>query len=70
MGEARRTRQLPVDFGRGSTFVETLDNEDIEDAAVRFLHSINYDGVVEIEFKFDDRERCFKLLDVNPRFLS
>jgi predicted ATP-grasp superfamily ATP-dependent carboligase len=65
---ARRTRQLPVDFGRGSTFVETLDNEDIEDAAVRFLRSINYDGVVEIEFKFDDRERCFKLLDVNPRF--
>src|SRR6185437_15045076 len=37
---ARRTRQLPVDFGRGSTFVETLDNEDIEDAAVRFLRSI------------------------------
>ncbi len=65
---ARRTRQLPVDFGRGSTFVETLENPEIEDAATRFLRSINYSGVVEIEFKFDERERCFKLLDVNPRF--
>jgi D-aspartate ligase len=65
---ARRTRQLPVDFGRGSTFVETLENPEIEDAATRFLRSINYSGVVEIEFKFDGRERCFKLLDVNPRF--
>lgn len=65
---ARRTRQLPVDFGRGSTFVETLENRDIEDAANRFLQSINYNGVVEIEFKFDDRQRCYKLLDVNPRF--
>ncbi len=65
---ARRTRQLPVDFGRGSTFVETLENREIEDAATRFLRSIKYDGVVEIEFKFDDRERCYKLLDVNPRF--
>jgi predicted ATP-grasp superfamily ATP-dependent carboligase len=65
---ARRTRQLPVDFGRGSTFVETLNNKEIEDAATKFLRSISYSGVVEIEFKFDERERCYKLLDVNPRF--
>ena len=35
---ARRTRQYPVDFGRSSTFVETVDQYQIEDAGRRQLH--------------------------------
>jgi D-aspartate ligase len=64
---ARRTRQYPVDFGYTSTFVETLDRPEVEDAAVRFLESINYSGLVEVEFKYDRRDQRYKLLDVNPR---
>ncbi len=64
---ARRTRQYPVDFGYTSTFVETLDRPEVEDAAVRFLESINYSGLVEVEFKYDRRDKRYKLLDVNPR---
>lgn len=65
---ARRARQYPVDFGRSSTFVETVEQEQVETLACRFLQSLNYTGVVEIEFKYDRRDRRYKLLDVNGRF--
>jgi predicted ATP-grasp superfamily ATP-dependent carboligase len=64
---ARRTRQYPIDFGYTSTFVETIDRPDVEDAACRFLDSLGYDGLVEVEFKHDARDGALKLLDVNAR---
>jgi predicted ATP-grasp superfamily ATP-dependent carboligase len=64
---ARRTRQYPLDFGYTSTFVETVDAPDIEEAACRFLRSIGYSGLVEVEFKRDPRDGRAKILDVNPR---
>ena len=65
---ARRTRQYPIDFGRSSTFVETVEQEQVEALACRFLKSLDYTGVAEIEFKYDRRDRRYKLLDVNGRF--
>src|ERR1043166_7088560 len=64
---ARRSRQYPIDFGYTSTFVETIARADVEHAACRFLDSIGYDGLVEVEFKYDARDRRMKLLDVNAR---
>jgi D-aspartate ligase len=64
---ARRTRQYPTDFGRTSTFVETIQNEEVEAAASKFLASLDYTGIAEIEFKFDARDRRYKILDVNAR---
>jgi D-aspartate ligase len=64
---ARRTRQYPIDFGASSTFVETVEHAAIEEAAGRFLVSLHFSGLVEVEFKFDGRDRRYKLLDVNPR---
>jgi predicted ATP-grasp superfamily ATP-dependent carboligase len=65
---ARRTRQHPIDFGRSSTFVETVEQDQVEELAGRFLKSLNYTGVVEVEFKHDRRDGQYKLLDVNGRF--
>lgn len=64
---ARRTRQFPVDFSYTSTFVETVDEPKVTEAAETFLHSIGHHGLVEIEFKRDPRSGELKLLDVNPR---
>jgi D-aspartate ligase len=64
---ARRTRQYPVDFGYTSTFVETIEQPEVETAACRFLQSLAYHGLVEVEFKYDARDRRYKLLDVNAR---
>jgi D-aspartate ligase len=64
---ARRSRQYPIDFGYTSTFVEAIERRDVEDLACRFLDSIGYDGMVEVEFKYDARDNRCKLLDVNAR---
>ena len=65
---ARRTRQHPIDFGRSSTFVETVEAPQVEELAARFLKSVAYTGVAEVEFKHDARDGQYKLLDVNGRF--
>ena len=64
---ARRLRQYPIEFGYTSTFVETIENAEVGAAAVRFLRSIDYSGLVEIEFKYDSRTKTYMLLDVNVR---
>ena len=63
----RRRRQHPHEFGRASTFVETIDMPQIESLSEKFLRAINYYGLVEVEFKQDTRDGEFKLLDVNAR---
>src|SRR5207302_4833666 len=62
---ARRTRQYPIDFGYTSTFVETVHRPEVEDAACRFLRSLDFTGLVEVEFKYDARDGRYKILDVN-----
>jgi len=64
---AQRRRQYPVDFGNASTFVETTEQPVVEAAGRRFLESIGFDGLAEVEFKFDPRDGKYKILDVNPR---
>jgi len=64
---ARRTRQWPMDFGRASTYVETIEAPDVERNATRLLDALRFDGIVEIEFKRDARDGRLKLLDINAR---
>ncbi len=64
---AQRTRQYPMDFGRASTFVETISDEEVERKSRRLIRAMNYTGLVEVEFKRDPRDNQLKLLDVNPR---
>jgi D-aspartate ligase len=64
---ARRTRQYPMDFGRASTYVETVDQPEIEAIAQRLLARIAYTGLVEVEFKHDPRDGRFLLLDISAR---
>ncbi len=64
---ARRRRQHPHEFGRASTYVETIDLPELERLSERFLRHINYYGLVEMEYKLDPRDGQYKLLDVNAR---
>ena len=64
---ARRTRQYPVEFGRSSSFVETCHEPRIDEPARRLLTAMRYTGLVEVEFKYDQKDGRYKLLDVNPR---
>lgn len=64
---SRRSRQHPHEFGRASTFVETIDMPALESLSERFLRGTSYYGLVEVEYKLDPRDGQFKLLDVNAR---
>lgn len=64
---AQRRRQYPVEFGNASSFVETIDQPEVEAAGKKFFESIGFDGIGELEFKFDSRDGKYKLLDFNPR---
>jgi D-aspartate ligase len=64
---ARRTRQYPADFGRASTFVETVTCPEVVEPSVRLLREIRFTGLIEVEYKRDPRDGEMKLLDVNPR---
>lgn len=63
----RRSRQHPPEFGRASTFVETIELPLLEELSERFLRKINYYGLVEVEYKLDPRDGQYRLLDVNSR---
>jgi D-aspartate ligase len=63
----RRSRQHPPEFGRASTFVETVELPVLEEMSERFLRTINYYGLVEMEYKLDPRDGQYRLLDVNGR---
>jgi D-aspartate ligase len=64
---ARRRRQHPPQFGRASTFVETVEIPQLEDLSARFFDAIGYSGLAELEYKLDPRTDAFKLLDFNAR---
>lgn len=64
---ARRTRQYPIDFGLSSSFVEAVEIPAIEEPARRLLAALHITGMVEVEFKYDERDQQYKLLDVNLR---
>jgi len=64
---ARRLRQHPPEFGRASTYVETVEEPEVEALALRLLRGMGYYGLAEVEFKQDPRDGRFKVLDVNAR---
>jgi predicted ATP-grasp superfamily ATP-dependent carboligase len=64
---ARRLRQYPVDFGRASTLVESVEQPLVEEYARRLLAVTRHTGLVELEFKLDPADGTLKLLDANPR---
>lgn len=64
---ARRRRQYPVTFGHSSSYVETVENAEVEAAGRRLLEAMGYTGLAEVELKRDSASGEYKVLDVNPR---
>ena len=64
---ARRTRQYPIDYGLGSSFVEALEIPELLAPAQKLLRHMGVTGMVEVEFKLDHRDQRYKLLDINVR---
>lgn len=65
----RRLRMHPTDFGN-STFMISVPLEDVAGAAQtldRLWAVVPYRGIFSAEFKYDERDGLFKILEVNAR---
>lgn len=65
----RRLRMFPPDFGDGSYGV-SVRPEDVTpaiDVVRRFLGALRYRGLFDAEFKYDERDGLFKILEINSR---
>jgi predicted ATP-grasp superfamily ATP-dependent carboligase len=65
----QRLRMFPADFGN-STFMQSIPVSEVAEAAdslARLLHHVNYRGVFSAEFKLDERDGVYKMLEVNVR---
>jgi len=63
----QKIRQYPVRFGVGAAMC-TVQNKAVTVAGRKFLKNINFKGVGSVEFKYDTKDKIYKLIELNPRY--
>jgi len=63
----QKIRQHPAHFGVGSA-VKSVFNKDLQKAGRELFTKLKYSGVGSAEFKYDERDGNWKLIEVNPRY--
>lgn len=65
----RRLRMFPEDFGNSSYMVSVAcdDISSVVGNIKRLLSAISYRGIFSAEFKYDERDRKYKIIEVNAR---
>jgi D-aspartate ligase len=48
--------------------VEPVDDPEVDELCDKFLRSLGYVGLCEIELKRDSRDGCVKMIEANPRY--
>jgi D-aspartate ligase len=64
---ARKLRQYPSEFGVG-TYRETVHNEELLHLGLKLFREIRYRGPGYVEFKKDERDGRYKIIELNTRF--
>jgi D-aspartate ligase len=62
----RKLDQYPPDFGT-ACLVDSRYVSEIAERGVDILRQFGYQGISEVEFIYDERDRDYKLLDINTR---
>lgn len=62
----KRLRQYPHGFGNGALCISDFMPE-ISEICTSFLKKIKYHGLIDAEFKRDQRDNKFKFIEINPR---
>ncbi len=63
----RKIHQYPAEFGVGSC-VESVYEPELIELGRQLMRGFDYRGVSSTEFKRDNRDGQFKLIELNPRF--
>ncbi len=62
----KKLRRFPVQTGVTSLGV-CLRNKAVERTTIAFMQAIGYRGILDIGYRYDQRDGQYKVLDVNPR---
>ena len=62
----QKVRQYPPDFGSAS-YATSKYVPEIVDLSWKFLDAVDYRGICGTEFKYDQRDGLYKMIEVNPR---
>jgi predicted ATP-grasp superfamily ATP-dependent carboligase len=62
----RKLRNFPPRFGAASLAV-CERNYEVESTTIDFMRAIGYKGGVDIDYRYDSRDRRYKVIDINPR---
>ena len=62
----RKLRQHPREIGT-CRVGEAVWVDEVVESGVRYLQGLQYQGIAQVEFKFDARDRTYKLIEINPR---
>ena len=63
---SQRARQFPIDMGDG-TYIVTVNNPELVALSRKFLEGMGYTGMGNVQFKYDDKDGQYKLIELNPR---
>ena len=62
----RKIRTWPIHRGVTTLGICTK-NEAVENTSEEFMKALGYRGMVDIGYRYDERDQLYKILDVNPR---
>jgi D-aspartate ligase len=63
----RKIRTYPPHTG-GSVYVQTIHNQELAQQSIGYLQRIGFQGIVKIDYKLDQADNEFKMLEINPRY--
>ncbi len=66
---SRKVRQSPLGFGVG-TYVELIHDRTLVPRTLSLLKSIDFTGIAEVEYRKDERDNQYKLIEINARVWS
>ena len=61
-----KVRQYPGRFGVGSVVVSRLNSE-VDELGTAYFRTMGFSGIGQIELKYDERDKCYKFIELNPR---
>lgn len=62
----RKLRQFPLHYGT-SCVTESCWNREVAEETVRLMKALDYRGYGSVEFKWDSRDKRFKIIEFTPR---
>ena len=61
-----KLREHPIRFGT-ATYTMSIDSFAVQNQSITLIKALNYSGVCEIEYLYDERSNEYKLIEINPR---